>query len=1078
MPDLVHDPDAKVHDDAEETRAPAIRLPTHVGAGRDQFPLSETINSCLTSPGQITARLLLHGVLNHLALIAAIDEAVSLHEPLRHLSTAEPLVHGPPDSIRDESNAENKTDTEPYRQFTKQFGGSAEPALRISILRLADFKHLLIAVVSEKIADDSSVAVLLKEIASTYAHHIGESPEPVPIHPVPYFNYAKWLSDPTQVARMRTDVEYWRQHLAGAPVLELPTDRRRHQAPGPSPLSAIPIVLGDGIRRGLRDLAVEKQCNVDVLLCAAWAILVCRLSSQAEAVIGMPALNRPDSLDNIIANFGNLVALRINTSGTQTTSQYLEHVQHVMRGALLHRTAPLSVLIDALAIDSNSGANPLFQALFTFKEHNSTTISFPGLVTSCQITTMPSLPVDLALSLVEFPDELVGQIFYLHDLFDSSTIERWVTHLEVIVRAIIDSKEDAQIGNLRLIPEAEVLQVTQHFNRTERALPNTCLIHEIFEKQVTVSPQKTALLTESDDISYATLSASSNSLARKLLENGMAVGELVPLIFGRSIEMVVAQLAVLKCGGAYVPIDPTLPWDRQLHIIADCCARRVLCDRVPDLFNQAGPVTWTHYRFSHDVSGPLPEAVATASLPACTAAYVMYTSGSTGQPKGVIVTHSGVIRLVINCDYLQISADDVVVHGSNPAFDASTFEVWGALLNGASLTIFSHSVITDASLLEQALLSNGATALFLTTALFNHIATSRPKTFNSLRNLWFGGEAADVNAVNAVLRTSRVTRLLNLYGPTETTSIATSYPAMLLDNEARTVPIGRPISNTNVYILDAHFRPVPIGAVGEMYIGGIGVATGYLNRPDLTADRFLPEIFQFTDSARRMYKTGDLARWRVDGNIEYVGRNDDQMKIRGFRIEPGEIEGHLIGSTGVKEAVVLLRRDGPLQKRLIAYLVPDISAHLNIAQVKLHLKSLLPDYMIPNDFVVIDRLPLTANGKVDKLALPPPAPCIDLKEDHLEPDTDTERILAALWQSLLCIARVGRHDDFFELGGNSIVGMKLASAIAEAFHVSLPANVLYERPTLISLAQYVDELILTAVAGSDINLPGLSEGSI
>jgi amino acid adenylation domain-containing protein len=512
---------------------------------------------------------------------------------------------------------------------------------------------------------------------------------------------------------------------------------------------------------------------------------------------------------------------------------------------------------------------------------------------------------------------------------------------------------------------------------------------------------------------------------------------------------------VLKLGSAYVPVDPSMPGERQAFMIRDCGARHVLAEGGITAGLELEAMLWIDYAEMVPAIRKCPADNLSLRMASTLPAYAMYTSGSTGTPKGVIVPHRAVNRLVINNGYAQIEPSDCIAHCSNPAFDASTFEIWAALLNGASVLIVSEAVVLEGERFAKVLRNHGVSVLFQTTALFNRHAAASPQVFAGLRYLLFGGEVSDPNAVRKVLRDGHARHLLHMYGPTEATTFATWYSLVSMTADATSVPIGRPISNTQVYILDALLESVPIGVTGEIYIGGPGLARGYLNRAELTAERFLPDPFS-ADPKARIYKTGDLGRWRADGNVDFVGRNDHQVKIRGFRIELGEIETQLLKHEQIEAAVVIAREDVPGEKRLVAYvIVKDPSSMKGVPSVetlRTHLKAVLPDYMVPSAFVTLQNLPLTPNGKLDRRALPAPELEAYARRHYEAPEGPVEEILAQIWQTLLRVERIGRQDNFFELGGHSLLATRAASRIREVLQVELPLRALFDEPTLTRLS--------------------------
>jgi amino acid adenylation domain-containing protein len=615
----------------------------------------------------------------------------------------------------------------------------------------------------------------------------------------------------------------------------------------------------------------------------------------------------------------------------------------------------------------------------------------------------------------------------------------------------------------------ELEQVLYLFNNTKVPYPHERLIHEVFEGNASRNPEAMAVVHGSQRLTYAELNAKANQLARHLRSEGVQAGDYIPVHMPRGLQLLIAQVAILKSGGVYVPIDPDLPEERKSFILKDCRAHRILLDGHDSIGSELENLRYIDCRQVFEASAILSDNLG-LQLDPLHPAYVMYTSGSTGIPKGVITPHRAVNRLAVNNGYTEIERVDCIAHCSNPGFDAATFEVWGALLNGARVAIFSPADVLDAARFATAIQQHGVTALFLTTALFNQYARTSPEMFASLKYLLFGGEAADARAVRRILDSSPPRSLLNVYGPTETTTFATTWRITALPQDVHNVPIGRPISNTQVYILDSKLLPVPVDEVGEMYIGGEGLALGYLNRPDITSERFLPDPF---GHSRVLYKTGDLARWRADGIIEYIGRNDFQVKIRGFRVELGEVEAALLTYPDIEQAVAVIRETEPGEKRLLGYVVVNSARQDQwIPQLLSFLKRKLPSYMVPTTLVALSELPLTPNGKVDRAKLPIPDARSMIRHSYVAAENSIERKLAEILRKLLNLEQLGIDDNFFELGGHSIMGMELIAYASETFSISLPANTVFEHPTIRKMAVLV-ESIQTAekqeVATSDLD---------
>jgi len=619
------------------------------------------------------------------------------------------------------------------------------------------------------------------------------------------------------------------------------------------------------------------------------------------------------------------------------------------------------------------------------------------------------------------------------------------------------------------------------------SVSDQCGITKLFEVQVRHTPSAVAVICGDLRLSYNELNCAANLLANELIEAGAAVGEYIPVLMSRSVEMIVSQLAILKAGGVYVPIDPELPAQRQELIVKDCGARTVLAlpgNKLSTNLPKVHLVETTNLRASGRSSMENIER----KRPSASAAYVMYTSGSTGTPKGVIVPHRGVIRLAINNGYADIEQSDRIGHCSNPSFDAATFEIWGALLNGATVVVVPQCVLLSKTSFSK-LVKTELTTLFLTTTLFNQYALTSPEMFANLKYLLFGGEAADPNCVREVMVRGHPSHLLNVYGPTETTTFASFWPVTSIPEGTISLPVGRPISDTQIYVLNDQLQQVPRQTLGEVYIGGAGVALGYLNRPELTAKAFVHDPFTAQPGAL-LYKTGDLGRWNADGLLELKGRVDFQVKIRGFRVELEEVEGALRSYPGIHHAAALVREQATGAKSLVGYVVPTIpvvtenspfpqppvserigekGAHAGegrgpapalqlSVRIRDFLNAKLPHYMVPDFIVVLEEIPLTSSGKIDRSALPPPRGRTT-SSPYVAPQTSVETTLCEIWRMVLAVDEIGVEDHFLELGGTSILAMKIGAAVDDAFGLEFPVSVIYRRPTVRTLAEFIKDAL-------------------
>ncbi|MBM7130015.1 non-ribosomal peptide synthetase, partial [Dyella mobilis] len=762
----------------------------------------------------------------------------------------------------------------------------------------------------------------------------------------------------------------------------------------------------------------------------------------------------------LIGFFVNTLALRMDLSQAPSVAELLARVRQTALSAQDHQDLPFEQVVEIAQPPRCLDHTPLFQVMFAWQNNEAGELELPGLQLVPIALAGDTIKFDLELHLNEEGGTIHGALFYATALFDAATIERYRGYLLSVLQAMV-ADAHVPVSRIDLLGTEERELLLHTWNQTDAPYPKDQCIHQLFEQQVLRTPDATAVVFEDQSLSYAQLNAQANRLAHYLRSLGVEADGRVAICAGRSMSMVIGILAILKAGGVYVPLDPTYPKDRLVHLLKDSAPQLILAEgngmdalrgvmpemRRVDLRDDAA---WA-WRPGKDFD-PL-QAMAGAAT-----AYVMYTSGSTGIPKGVAVLHRSIARLVINNGYADFNAEDRVAFAANPAFDASTLELWAPLLHGGTLVIFDHATVLEPARFARALLKQRISVLWLTVGLFNQCVDALKDVIPGLRYLIVGGDALDPKIIRQVQTQFPPRYLLNGYGPTETTTFAACYAIPRELDGHTSIPIGRPIGNTRIYLLDAHGQPVPLGAPGEIYIGGAGVASGYLNRPDLTAERFLDDPFSPHPDAR-MYRTGDLARYLSDGNLEFLGRNDHQIKIRGFRIELGEIEACLAEHPLVCDAVVTLREDALGDKRLVAYVTTmagtTIEAGDLVASLRAHAGEFLPDYMLPSAFVQLTALPLTPNGKLDRQMLPIPDGEAYVRRVYEPPQGDAEQTIAILWEELLGVERIGRYDNFFELGGHSLLAVQLIHRARE-LSLRLTFNDLFQNPVLHRLAAQIE----------------------
>jgi amino acid adenylation domain-containing protein len=940
------------------------------------------------------------------------------------------------------------------------------PLARGRLIRIADREHALLITLHHIVSDGWSTGVLNRELSALYPAFRDQRPDPLPDLPIQYADYAVWQGRWLSEAMRQEQADYWRRALAGAPAaLDLPTDRPRPPRQDYAG-SALPLIFDEGVTAGLKALSLRHGTTLFMTVLAGWGALLSRLSGQEDLVIGVAAANRGRvEIEPLIGFFVNSLALRLNLSGAPSVGELLDRVKKQVLEAQQHEDLPFEQVVEIVRPPRSLAYEPIFQTMFAWQNHEDESLDLPGLTTTSLSAPTTHAKFDLTLTLSEADGRLVGELEYATALFDRETIERHAGYLGRLLEAM--AADDTQaIDRLRLLGEAERHQLVAAWNSTE-AHPQDRSVHELFEAQAARTPDAIAVTCGDERLTYAELNARANRLAHHLRALGVRPDGRVGICVERSLEMVVGLLAILKAGGAYVPLDPAYPAKRLAYMLKDSAPTVALTDSAARAAIEAAvaeladrPPVIDLYDDSPWVRGPSFNPEAAAGLTPRHLAYVIYTSGSTGQPKGVMVEHWNVTRLfAATQSWFHFNKNDVWTLFHSFAFDFSVWEIWGALIHGGRLVVVSRSTARSPQKLHRLLRQEKVTVLNQTPSAFSQLVAAQEESDqqHSLRYVIFGGEALNAGALKGWLDDprNRHTRVINMYGITETTVHVTYCALNAADAKAQGMSrIGRPIPDLNFYILDRHREPVPIGAAGEIYVGGAGVARGYLNRPELTAERFIASPFVEGD---RLYRSGDLGRYRPDGTIEFLGRNDFQVKIRGFRIEPGEIEARLAEQPGVREAVVDAREDAPGDKRLVAYYTttPDTAAP-GAETLRAHLAASLPEYMIPAAYVRLGALPLTANGKLDRNALPAPEIGDFGARGYEPPLGETEKLVARIWTDLLRLERVGRHDNFFDLGGHSLLGVRLMFQIGKAFGKTLPVGVLFSAPTVADLAQDLD----------------------
>ncbi len=957
------------------------------------------------------------------------------------------------------------------------------PLLRAQLLRLEPNQYVLLLVLHHIVTDGWSMGVLMRELGLLYASAGADGS--LPPLPARYADYAMAQHERLADGAFDGHLRYWREQLQDLEPLDLPADRprpaRASQRGAVERFLLPPQLLG-----ALKNLARREGATLFMALLAAFQVLLLRWSRQQDFAVGVPVAGRYRAeYEPLIGYFVNTVVLRSDLAGDPTFSELLGRVRRTALQAYSHQELPFDRLVAAIAPRREAGRNPLYQTAFALQNQPAADLELEGLRVRPLEWFSNSAKFELSLGLTETPEGLVGALEYATDLFEVASAQRLVRHFAHLLEGVA-ADPGQHIGSLPLLDEAERRQLLMDWNGKARALPQDTRLHRLFEQQVAARPEAVALVAGARQWSYRELDERAERLAQRLRALGVAsrgTGEMagetvVGLYLQRSPALVAALLAVLKAGGAYLPLDPDYPAQRLAFMLADSgaallLATRDLAARLPSdapgllcLDEDGAPLSaapgLAAARAPDRAEGPDAEAGAADPL-----AYLIYTSGSTGVPKAVEITQRAVARLVLNTDYVQLGPGDCVAQASNSAFDAATFEIWGALLNGARLVIVPSEVLLAAEQLAACIARHGIGTLFLTTALFNAHAASRPGLFAPLKHLLFGGEAANPEAVRKVVDGGGPARLLHVYGPTESTCFATWYEVPRTHESMPAIPIGRPIANSYCLVLGPQRQLQPIGVVGELWLGGAGLARGYRNRPELDAQCFADDPFH---PGQRLYRSGDLVRWSPQGQLVFVGRADRQVKLRGFRIELGEIEAALDRHEAVLQSAVVLCEDAQDDQQLLACLVTDAKRERPSAQaLRAWLQLSLPAYMLPAAYLFVDALPVTPNGKLDreKLRLAKARQQAGAAAAPAAGDRLEDR-LRQVWEETLDMRSIGLDDDFFELGGHSLKAIRLLVQIRSRIGAELPASALFQAPTVRRLAALMRQHQAETAAASSL----------
>jgi len=1012
----------------------------------------------------------LTGVLNIAALEQSFNEIVRRHEILRTTFT---VVDGQPNqviapalpcrlAIIDLQSLPEAAQSQRVQQLASQaaqqpFDLTQGPLLRLALLQLSQTEQVLLLTLHHIVSDAWSTGVLVREMAALYSAFAVGNPCPLPELPIQYADFALWQRQRLQQV-MSEQLAYWKQQLQGKlPVLQLPTPRRPPAIAsnrGERQARSFPPAL----TVALKQLSQQQGVTLFMTLLAAFNTLLYRYTDQEDILVGSAIANRTQAeTEGMIGFFVNTLVLRCDLSGNPSFRELLGRVRDVALAAYTHQDLPFEVLVEALQPQRNLHGNPLFQVMCSLQNAPVPPLALPGLTLESLKTDTGTALVDLSLDLVETAQGLSASMEYRTDLFSAAMIARLLEHFQVLLEGIVANPEQ-RLSDLPLLTRTD-RQLLQAGGVPQVNIPNQC-IHQLFEAQVERSPDAIAIVFGDQQLTYRQLNASANQLAHSLQTLGVGPGALVGLCVERSPEMVIGLFAILKAGGAYVPLDPAYPQERLAWMLQDAQVTVLLtyqrlmknlpdCRNIQVVYLDQGWDASAASSRENLVTGVTPEDLA----------YLIYTSGSTGRPKGVLIQQRSLVNFSLAASRAYaIQPGDVVLQFASISFDAAAEEIFPCLVQGGRLVLRTDE-LSSVALLQTCRRFN-LTVLDLPTA-FWHQLTAELAAANlvlpaCLRLVIIGGEPAlPERLLTWQQQVGPQVRLVNSYGPTEATVVATISELSELTAAAR-VPIGQAIANVQTHVLDAQLQPTPVGVAGELYLGGAGVAQGYLHRPELTAEQFVPDPFSPLPGSR-LYKTGDRGRYREDGQLEFLGRVDRQVKIRGYRIELAEIESLLHQHPAVGEAVVIAPED-PGNPRLVAYFVPQAGTTLVIPDLQRYLKTKLPAYMVPTAFVCLEALPLTPNGKVDRRALPAPERVKPNCQSFAPPRTPTEEILAGIWAQVLPVERVGRDDNFFDLGGHSLLATQVIARVRDHFQIELPLRCLFEAPTVAELTECIEAM--------------------
>lgn len=1023
------------------------------------------------------------GTPNADALERSLNEIVGRHEILR---TTFDTVEGNPVQIvspprriplryEDYSTSpdpEKEAQSSATKEAQTPINLKAGPLLRTRLLKVGGGDYVLLITTHHIAFDGWSRRILVGELAQLYEAYCAARPSPLPEMPLQYADYAVWQSKYLQGEPLERLLSYWKQQLGGAPsTLDLPTDRPRPAVPGYSG-AIVNFTISAALKDKVAHLARQTDTTPFMVLMAGFQALLARYTGQDDVVVGTPIANRTRAeVEELIGLFANTLPMRTRLDGDPTFRELLGRVKDVALGAYAHQDMPFERLVEELRPDRSLGYNPLFQVVLSLQNAPRPSFQLPGLQLK-PLGALSNTPAkfDISVFLFEAVDGMQGKLEYNTDLFDADTMERMVQHFQILLEAAA-TQPASRLSKLPLLTPYERQKILVDWNATQADYPKDSCLHELIAEQARTAPERIAAQAGSNQITYGELHTRSNQLARYLQKRGVGPDVPVGLMVSRTPNLLVAILGILKGGGAYVPLDPIYPKERIDTILRESKSALVLTDQaladtLPDSTPPRVFVDSDWSAIANESADDLPRTARPDNL-----IYVLYTSGSTGIPKGVEIEHRNVVNYLYSMRSKPgLSADAVWLAVTTLSFDFSVLELYLPLLVGAKVVLASREQASDPRELIPLMVNSKTTAMSATPATWRMLLEAGWLGLPELL-LFCGGEALTADLANQLRPRCRA--LWNVYGPTEITVCSHLY--QVTSELSQVAPIGVPNANTKQYLLDKNGEMVPFGVPGELYIAGDGVGRGYANRPDLTAERFLEDPFV---AGQRCYRSGDIASYLPDGNLRYHGRADFQVKIRGFRIELGEIEAVLANHPSAERVAVIVREDRPDEKRLVAYVVPKAGSGIVPAELRSHAEQSLPDYMVPAIFVKMDTLPINANGKVERRALPMPDWSQWGSGEKIAAQGSLEVMLVRVWEKVLGVPNVGVEDNFFDLGGHSVLAVRLVAEIEKVIGRKIPLSSLFRGSTVASLARLIrqgsesdPELLVTEFNGGASGRP-------